>query len=115
MVLGALALYLVGVIASLTHHGVMSAVLYACGIALSAFAAWLSRGSDPHRPSPDSDAEPSSRPHRTPRAIIRCSTGRSLRASSGPTPGGASVVRRDALITLGQRARRAVSHRGRSR
>jgi hypothetical protein len=62
MVLGALALYLVGVIASLTHHEVMSAVLYACGIALSAFAAWLSRGSDPHRPSPDSDADPSEPP-----------------------------------------------------
>lgn len=62
MVLGALALYLVGVIASVTHHGVMSAVLYACGIALSAFAAWLSRGSEPHRPPPDSEADPSEPP-----------------------------------------------------
>src|SRR5947209_2397323 len=62
MVLGALALYLVGVVASVTHHGVMSAILYACGIALSAFAAWLSRGSDPHRPPPDSEADPSEPP-----------------------------------------------------
>lgn len=58
MVLGALALYLVGVVASLTHHDVMSAVLYACGIALSAFAAWLSRGSDPRRDSSRREEDP---------------------------------------------------------
>lgn len=55
MVLGALALYLVGVLASLTHHGVVAAVVYASGISLSAFAAWLSRGSDPRHPPADED------------------------------------------------------------
>lgn len=55
MVLGALALYTVGLVASLTNRGVMAAVLYASGIALSAFAAWLSRGSDPRRPPSDED------------------------------------------------------------
>jgi len=55
MLLGALALYLVGLFASFTHHAVVAAVVYATGIALSAFAAWLSRGSDPRRPHPDSD------------------------------------------------------------
>ena len=62
MVLGALALYLVGVVASITHHEVMSAILYSCGIGVSAFAAWLSRGSDPHRPPPDADEDPSEPP-----------------------------------------------------
>ncbi len=62
MVLGALALYLVGGIASLTHHGVMSALLYAAGIALSAFAAWLSRGSDQRRRGPDGESDPSEPP-----------------------------------------------------
>jgi hypothetical protein len=61
MVMGALALYLVGVVASLTHHGVVAAVLYACGISLSAFAAWLSRGSGPRRRRADEDpSEPPS-------------------------------------------------------
>ncbi len=55
MLLGALALYLVGLFASFTHHAVVAAVVYATGIALSAFAAWLSRGSDPRRPRPDTD------------------------------------------------------------
>jgi hypothetical protein len=62
MVLGALALYLVGLFASMTHREVMSAVLYACGIALSAFAAWLSRGSEPRRPPSDAEPEPSEPP-----------------------------------------------------
>ena len=59
VVLGALALYLVGVVATLSHHKVMSAVLCACAITLSAYAAWLSRGSDPHRPPPGGDEDPS--------------------------------------------------------
>jgi len=44
LVVGALALYGVGLAASLTHHTAVAAVLYACGIAVSALAAWLSRG-----------------------------------------------------------------------
>jgi hypothetical protein len=46
LVLSALLLYVVGVAASLTHHAVLAAVLYAAGIAVLSLAAWLSRGSD---------------------------------------------------------------------
>ena len=46
LVIGALALYVVGVAASLTHHPLLAVVLFAAGIAVSALAAWLSRGSD---------------------------------------------------------------------
>jgi hypothetical protein len=69
MVAGALALYVAGVVASLTHHEVLAAVVYAGGIATSALAAWLSRGSDSggpprdepvdEQPPPDPDAIPS--------------------------------------------------------
>lgn len=54
LVAGALALYGVGLASSLTHHALMAAVLYAGGIAVSALAAWLSRGEDSRRnPPPD--------------------------------------------------------------
>ena len=46
LVVGALALYVVGVAASLTHHPILAVLLFAAGIAVSALAAWLSRGSD---------------------------------------------------------------------
>ncbi len=68
MVGAALGLYGVGVGASLTHHAPVAAALYACGIAISALAAWLSRGSDrwepprreegPEAPPPDGPDEP---------------------------------------------------------
>jgi len=46
MVISALVLYAVGLGAAFTDHAVVAASVYACGIAVSAFAAWLSRGSD---------------------------------------------------------------------
>ena len=46
MVLSALVLYAVGLAAALSDHAVVAASVYSCGIAVSAFAAWLSRGSD---------------------------------------------------------------------
>jgi F0F1-type ATP synthase membrane subunit c/vacuolar-type H+-ATPase subunit K len=46
MVFSALVLYGVGLAAALTNHAVVAAAVYTCGIAVSAFAAWLSRGSD---------------------------------------------------------------------
>lgn len=54
LVLCALGLYAVGLAASLTHHGVLAALLYAAGIAVSALAAWLSRGADTGGPPPTS-------------------------------------------------------------
>jgi hypothetical protein len=62
MVTGALALYAAGIVASLTHHAVLAAVVYAGGIATSAFAAWLSRGIDsgggPGREEPADEQPP---------------------------------------------------------
>lgn len=55
MLLAALGLYVVGLGASLTHHGVVAAAVYACGIAISALAVWLSRGKDLRDPPPGDD------------------------------------------------------------
>jgi hypothetical protein len=52
LVFAALVLYAVGLVASLSHHGVLAAALYATGIIVSALAAWLSRGSDSGGPPP---------------------------------------------------------------
>ena len=43
---GAMALYGVGLAASLTHHALLAVILYAAGIIVSTLAAWLSRGTD---------------------------------------------------------------------
>jgi hypothetical protein len=50
LVLAALALYAVGVFASMTHHALLAGVVYVAGIAACALAAWLSRGSNPDDP-----------------------------------------------------------------
>lgn len=55
LVLGGLCLYAVGVGASLTHHALLAAVVYASGISACALAAWLSRGSGPEDPPDDDD------------------------------------------------------------
>jgi hypothetical protein len=70
LVFAALVLYGVGLVASLSHRGVLAAALYATGIIVSALAAWLSRGSDSgggpppgdepadEQPPPDPDGVP---------------------------------------------------------
>jgi hypothetical protein len=61
LVLGALALYGVGIAASLSHHIVIAVILYSCGIALSALAAWFSRantGGEPRREEEPADGPP---------------------------------------------------------
>jgi hypothetical protein len=55
MLLAALGLYLVGLGASLTHHGAVAAGVYACGVSISALAVWLSRGKDRRDPPPGDD------------------------------------------------------------
>jgi hypothetical protein len=47
---GALVLYAVGGLATLTHHPALAALVYATGIAVAALAAWLSRGRDQDDP-----------------------------------------------------------------
>lgn len=62
LVIGALALYAVGLAASLTRHTLLAVVLYSCGIGVSALAAWLSRaetGSDPPPAEAPADDPPS--------------------------------------------------------
>ena len=54
LVASALVLYAIGLAASLSHHGALAALLYAAGIAVSALAAWLSRGIDTGAPHPTS-------------------------------------------------------------
>jgi hypothetical protein len=56
LVLCALGLYAVGGLASLTHHPVLAALVYAGGIAICALAAWLSRGSDSEGPPGGEDS-----------------------------------------------------------
>ncbi len=46
----AVALYVVGGAATLTHHSVLAGLVYAAGISTCALAAWLSRGSDSEGP-----------------------------------------------------------------
>lgn len=70
LVFAALLLYAVGMVASLSHRGVLAAVLYATGIVVSALAAWLSRGSDSGGPPPDdepADEQPPPDPDGIPR------------------------------------------------
>jgi hypothetical protein len=50
LVAAALALYVVGGVASLTHHPALAGLVYATGIVACALAAWLSRGSDSEDP-----------------------------------------------------------------
>src|SRR5947209_18698274 len=44
LVAAALLLYAVGALASLRHRSVLATLVYAAGIGVCAFAAWLSRG-----------------------------------------------------------------------
>ncbi len=50
LVLCALALYLIGVLATLNHFAIVAGVVYGAGIMVSALAAWLSRGRDREDP-----------------------------------------------------------------
>jgi hypothetical protein len=63
LLLGALALYAVGVMALLKHFSQVAVVLSAAGITASALAAWLSRGTDhgggpPRGPGPVDEEPP---------------------------------------------------------
>jgi hypothetical protein len=62
LVLGALALYGVGLAASLTHHALVAAVVYAAGIGASALAAWLSRATESRGEPPHDDEAPADPP-----------------------------------------------------
>jgi hypothetical protein len=57
LVVSALVLYAVGGVATLTHHSVLAALVYATGIAVATLAAWMSRGPDQDDP-PDGGDDP---------------------------------------------------------
>jgi hypothetical protein len=71
LVFAALVLYAVGLAASLTRHPILAVVLFAAGIAVSALAAWLSRGNDtggwPPRGDEPVDEQPPPEPDGVPR------------------------------------------------
>lgn len=71
LVMGALLLYGVGLAASVTHHPVLAVVLFASGIAMSALAAWLSRGSDSGGGPPRGDEPVDEQPPPSPDGIPR--------------------------------------------
>jgi hypothetical protein len=67
----ALLLYAVGLAASLTRHALLAVILFASGIALSALAAWLSRGSDSGGGPPRGDQPVGEQPPPGPDAMPR--------------------------------------------
>ncbi len=71
LVLSALLLYAVGAVASIRHHTGLAAVVYAAGISVCAFAAWLSRGrgdsGGPPGGDDPSDEQPPPEPDGVPR------------------------------------------------
>ncbi len=90
LVLSALGLYAVGGLASLTHHPMLAAVVYASGIAVCALAAWLSRGSDSEDPPDDEepvDEQPPPEPDGLP-TFDWAAFEREFRAYSERTPAG---------------------------
>jgi uncharacterized membrane protein YfcA len=70
LVVCALTLYMVGGLATLTHHSALAGWVYGAGISVAALAAWLSRGRDQEDPpdgGPDPvDEEPPPRPDGVP-------------------------------------------------
>ncbi len=60
LVFAALVLYVIGLVASLSHHQLLAAVLYVGGIGASALAAWLSRGAG--WDGPDAGDDPGEEP-----------------------------------------------------
>ena len=72
LVASALLLYAVGALASLRHHAALAALIYAAGIGVCAFAAWLSRGQGESDDGPDDGDDPSDeRPPPGPEGVPR--------------------------------------------
>jgi lysylphosphatidylglycerol synthetase-like protein (DUF2156 family) len=71
LVLTALILYAVGALASLRHRSVLATLVYAAGIAVCAFAAWLSRGRGDSEDPPGGDEPPDEHPPPEPNGAPR--------------------------------------------
>ena len=66
LVFSAVALYLVGLLAAVTHHALLAAIVDSAGIGVCALAVWLSRGSDSEDPPPDGEEPTDERPPPSP-------------------------------------------------
>jgi hypothetical protein len=66
LVLSAIALYVVGAVASVSHHALLAGLVYAAGIFVCTLAVWLSRGTDPEDPPPDGEQPSDERPPPSP-------------------------------------------------
>jgi hypothetical protein len=71
LVLSALLLYAVGAVASVRHQTALAALVYAGGIGVCAFAAWLSRGRGDSEDPPDGDEPSDEQPPPGPDGIPR--------------------------------------------
>jgi hypothetical protein len=69
LVYSAVALYMVGLLATVTHHEVLAAIVYAAGITVCALALWLSRGTDPEDPPPGGEEPTDERPPPSPDGV----------------------------------------------
>jgi len=69
LVYSAVALYMVGLLATVTHHALLAAIVYASGIAVCALAVWLSRGTDPEDPPPGGEEPTDERPPPSPDGV----------------------------------------------
>jgi hypothetical protein len=69
LVYSAVALYMVGLLATVTHHALLAAIVYAFGIAVCALAVWLSRGSDAEDPPPGGEEPTDERPPPSPDGV----------------------------------------------
>ena len=69
LVLSAVALYIVGAIASLSHHPILAGLVYAAGIFVCALAVWLSRGTDPEDPPRGGEDPSDERPPPSPDGV----------------------------------------------
>lgn len=69
LVMSAVALYLVGLLASVTHHPVLAGFVYAAGIFVCALAVWLSRGTDPEDPPHGGEEPTDERPPPSPDGV----------------------------------------------
>jgi hypothetical protein len=71
LVASALLLYAVGALASMRHHTALAALVYAAGISVCAFAAWLSRGHGESDDPPDGDKPSDEQPPPGPDGVPR--------------------------------------------
>jgi uncharacterized membrane protein YfcA len=69
LVLSAVALYIVGAIASLSNHPILAGLVFAAGIFVCALAVWLSRGTDPEDPPQGGEEPTDERPPPSPDGV----------------------------------------------